>query len=80
MISVERVVSAKRSSLTIHADVALTSWNSVDGAACSVWPIKNLPRKAGRVMGKLNIPTFGVGCIKNLADGVKDIQLHESLK
>ena len=71
---------AKSSSLVMHADVVRRSGSSVDGATCSVLTIKNLPRKAGRVMGIPNIPAFGARCSKNLTVAIKDIQLHESLK
>ena len=71
---------AKISSLAMHTDVVRRSESSVDGATCSVWPIKNLPRKAGRVMGIPIIPSFGARCSKNLTVAIKDIQLHESLK
>ena len=74
------VVPAVRSSLAVHADVDLRTWSSVAGATCGVWTIKNLPRKAGRVMGKLNIPGFGARCSRNINEVAKDIQLHESLK
>ena len=74
------VVPALRSSLAVHADVDLRTWSSVAGATCGVWTIKNLPLKAGRVMGIPNIPAFGARCSKNLTVAIKDIQLHESLK
>ena len=74
------VVPAVSSSLAVHADVDLRTWSSVAGATCGVWTIKNLPRKAGRVMGVSNIPAFGARCSKNLTVAIKDIQLHESLK
>ena len=74
------VVPAKSSSPAMQTDVVRRSGSSVDGATCGVWTIKNLPRKAGRVMGKLNIPGFGARCSRNTNEVAKDIQLHESLK
>ena len=74
------VVPAVRSSLAMHTDVVRRSGSSVDGATCGVWTIKNLPCKAGRVMGIPIIPAFGARCSKNLTVAIKDIQLHESLK
>ena len=74
------VVPAKSSSPAMHTDVVCRSGSSVDGATCGVWTIKNLPRKAGRVMGIPIIPAFGARCSKNLTVAIKDIQLHESLK